>query len=225
MPTATREPYTASAKLPRLRTTYQITVSSPSPSPLTSMSPHQRPRMPLGTSRELPMPTVTRITSLGQAQATLHHCSTKLSKSQNIPGRDSPPGSPIDAADRRQAQQWLERWERAFTAYLSQSMASMKTEEIAHCRVLKANHLACMVLASDAASNPASFDAFEAEYQAIVELARAVMQLRSQRSDVSGSTDTNSLDIREPLYVVVARCGRVSVRNTAIQLLSKLGSR
>lgn len=231
MTTATRDLYHASAKLPKIHTAYQITLSRPSPSPLhTSTRPSA---MPLGTSRELPMPTVSRITSLGQAQATLQHCSTKLSKSwQNNPTRNSPPDSPLDASDKRHFQQWLDQWEQAFTAYLSYAMPTMKGDEISRSRILKANHLSCAILASDRGPHPSAYQVFDAEFQAIVELAGAVVQSRPQKADRSStesptdsSPTSSSLDVREPLYVVVARCDRASTRNQALELLRRISAR
>ncbi|KAF2171782.1 hypothetical protein M409DRAFT_63365 [Zasmidium cellare ATCC 36951] len=231
MTTATRDLYHASVKLPKIHTSYQITVSRPSASPLSTST---RPSaMPVGTSRELPMPTVTRITSLGQAQATLQHCSTKLSKSwQNNPARNSPPGSPLDASDKRHFQQWLDQWEQAFTAYLSYAMPTMKGDEISRSRILKANHLSCAILASDRGPHPSAYQVFDAEFQAIVELAGAVVQSRPQKSDRSSTESpteagpaSSSLDVREPLYVVVARCDRASTRNQALELLRRISAR
>ncbi|CAK3882399.1 Hypothetical predicted protein [Lecanosticta acicola] len=223
MPTATRNLYNAGAKLPKLRTGYQTTISkssSSSPSPSTS-TPSKQLAIPMGTSRELPMPIVTRITSLGQAQATLQHCATKLSRSwQSNPGRSSPPPSPIDAYGRRHFQQWLEQWEQAFTAYLSFAMPSMKTEDITQCRVLKANHLSCTILASQGSS----FDKFDSEFQAIVELAGAVLQSRRQKPNSRSQSPeafSEILDVREPLYVVAARCDRASTRAQAMELIRR----
>lgn len=227
MPTATRDLYNASVKLPKIHTSYQATVSRPSP----TLSLKQ-PTMLQGTSRELPMPTVNRITSLNQAQATLLHCSTKLSKSwQNNPGRSSPPSSPLDSDARRHFQRWLEQWEQAFTSYLSCAMAGMKNEDITRCRILKANHLSCTILASGSSVDPRSFSGYEADFQAIVELASAVMQSGSgtcssanRESPSDGSPSAGSLDVRGPLYVVAARCDRLSIRARAVELLGKIDS-
>lgn len=226
MPTATRDLYHASVKLPKIHTSYQVTTSTPSP--MLSM---KQPAMLQGISRELPMPTVNRITNLNQAQATLLHCSAKLSKSwQNNPGRSSPPGSPLDSDSRRDFQRWLEQWEQAFTSYLSLAMAGMKTEDITRCRVLKANHLSCTILAAGSSTDPRAFTEFESDFQAIVELARAVMQSNSATKSPSGrggspndaNMSSGSLSVRQPLYVVAARCSRPNVRAHAVELLGRI---
>jgi hypothetical protein len=159
----------------------------------------------------------------------LLHCSTKLSKSwQSSPGRSSPPSSPIDSDARRHFQRWLEQWEQAFTSYLSCAMAGMKTEDITRCRVLKANHLSCTILASGSSADPRSFGGFESEFQAIVELASAVMQSRPAASSRESPTDSNPasgiLDVRGPLYVVAARCDRSAIRSRAVELLGRIDS-
>lgn len=228
MATATREMH--HVKLPKLHASTLSTLSIPTPSP---MSPSSRSALPLGMGRELPMPTVTRITSLAQAQATLQHCSTKLSKScQSDSSRNSPPGTPLTACDKRQFQRWLDQWEQAFTAYLSYAMPTMKEDDISRSRILKANHLSCAILASDRGPHPSAYQVFDAEFQAIVELAGAVVQSRSPKSERSTPESPGgpnsacmSLDVREPLYVVVARCDRASTRNQALELLRKISAR
>ncbi|CAK1364283.1 hypothetical protein CB0940_07985 [Cercospora beticola] len=226
MPTATREIHYVNTKLPKIRTAYQMSVEMPS-SPLISANGHGS--MLLGPSRELPMPVVSHITSIAQAQATLQHCATRLNKSwQGNPARASPPGSPIDGQEKRHFQRWLEQWEQAFTAYLSLHMSGMKPDEVTRSRILKANHLSCTILASQAGPSMRTDDVFANECQAIVELANAVTVARQKagsQSPVSSSPGASTLDIREPLYVVVACCNRTGVRNKAIELISRSNPR
>ncbi|KAK4623791.1 hypothetical protein CLAFUW4_05935 [Fulvia fulva] len=210
--------------LPKLHTGHQRNYSR------LSRSPSGSSRTPTMSFRELPMPTVSRITCLAQAQATLQHCSTKLCRSwQNHPARVSPPGTPIDAGGQRQFQQWLDQWEQAFTTYLSYAMPAMKTDDVTTSRILKANHLSCTILASDSGPN------FDNEFQAIVELAGAIEQSRTSRSGSASRSElptegnepwsSSTLDIHEPLYVVVARCDRNSTRKRAMDLLANTSRR
>lgn len=219
MPTATRELHYVNTKLPKIRTVYQTSVTMPSPSPVSA---NRQSTMLLGQSRELPMPVVSRITSIAQAQATLQHCATRLNKAwQGHPARASPPGSPIDGSEKRLFQQWLEKWEQAFTAYLSVHMSSMKPDDVTQSRVLKANHLSCTILASEAGPSMKSFNVFEADFQAIVELANAVISSRSRAAATLPNCAASTLDVREPLHVVIAYCDHLSIRNKAIELVSK----
>ncbi|TKA74138.1 hypothetical protein B0A55_06831 [Friedmanniomyces simplex] len=179
------------------------------------------------TSRELPVPTISRITSLNQANATLSHCWDKLWTL----GRQ-PVEKDGQAQEQQQLRIWLERWEKAFTDFLSASMASMADEDLTHCRVLKANHLTCTILASDASADatPRDFDAFEADFQAIVELAGAVLHARertnspqsastaSTASPVDCTAATRGLDIQAPLHVVMARCSNAGIWDRASRL-------
>lgn len=230
MPAATKDIHDANTRLPKIQTAYRRTAGGHSSSPMTA---HRRPATPLGASRELPMPVISRISSLDQAEATLQHCAIRLSKSwQNNPARASPPSSPIDGNERRHFQQWLGQWEQAFTAYLSVSMAGMKSDDITRCRVLKANQLSCTILASDAGPNARSSSMYESECRAIVELANVIV---SSRPPLGGSSSLKTatardsmprcLDVREPLYVVVARCDRDLVRTQAAEILQRMGSR
>ena len=228
MPAATHAMYYRDIKPPKICTSYATRQSLSQTKSQSLLSP---------LTRELPMPTVTRITSLAQAQATLQHCWTKLSGAglAMTPSHSSPPSSPVDAlAQRRYCQRWLEQWEHAFTGYLSSAMSGMKGDEIARCRILKANHLACTVLASEGGSDPKSFDVFDAEFQAIVELANAVIQSRASSQSPSRSSSSRSasptesnaaystLDVRDPLQVVISRCNRYAIRNHAVALASRL---
>lgn len=220
MSSTTTESRHVSTKASSLHTSYEMKVSRPRPS--APILPYNiQPTMASGMTRELPMPTVTRITSLGQAQATLQHCATKLSR----------PSSPIDANNRLHFQQWLEQWEHAFTAYLSTEMSKMNVEDVTRCRIIKANHLASTILASECATDQKSYHAFDADFAAIVELAAAVLQSQPSSNSSSSSQSptpidsdwTSVLGVRDPLYVVVARCDRASVRNKAVQLLQRTG--
>ncbi|KAK3711078.1 hypothetical protein LTR37_009865 [Vermiconidia calcicola] len=182
----------------------------------------------ISSSRELPMPNVKRISSLNQAHATLQHCWTKLSTvSQQSP---SPSPSPVTYSphpesrneNKKLYQAWLEQWELAFTAFLSNAMASMTNGDLSQSRILKTNHLACTVVASDLESG---FEAFEAEFRAIVELAGAVLRCRyfaDSPQDTKSKHDISpiaaGLDVREPLRVVL-RCSRNESHNKAAELL------
>ncbi|KAK0364587.1 hypothetical protein LTR02_007887 [Friedmanniomyces endolithicus] len=179
------------------------------------------------SSRELPVPTISRITSLSQANATLSHCWSKLW----IPDRHTTDEN-WQAQERSQLRIWLENWEKAFTDFLRSTMASMGGEDLTQCRVLKANHLTCTILASDAGpdATPQDFDGFEADFQAIVELAEAVLHARqrtnSPQSASTGSTASpvdsaphaGGLDIQAPLYIVMARCSNAGVWDRASRL-------
>ncbi|EGP88803.1 uncharacterized protein MYCGRDRAFT_103708 [Zymoseptoria tritici IPO323] len=107
-------------------------------------------------------------------------------------------------------------------------MKGMNEADIARCRVLKANHLSCQVLASDNIVEPTSLDAFEADFQAIVELSKAVLQPSGNPTGVQSSSSSASssglLDVRCPLSVVAARCNRPHIRAQAIELLGRTPS-
>ncbi|WPG98961.1 Hypothetical protein R9X50_00176300 [Acrodontium crateriforme] len=201
-------------------------------------------------SRELPMPNVSRIYNLSQAHATLLHCSNKLTRS-----RDSAASSPSSTgtaspSSEDRLDKWLERWEQAFTDYLSNAMPSMGASELAECRVLKANHLACTILASSSGPH-----AFEAEFQAIIDLAGAVLKARSEANGLASPQFGNrqhqqqqhhqqqhlqqhqhqqpglaprrdrqvpsGLDVRDPVILVATRCTGRSIRKRANEILSR----
>ncbi|KAK5119776.1 hypothetical protein LTR85_007352 [Meristemomyces frigidus] len=110
-------------------------------------------------------------------------------------------------------------------------MASMGSEDLTQSRILKANHLACNVVASGAGSGTPSVErahTSELEFQAINELASAVLQIRqgtgSPQSAVSSpsvSPVMGGLDVRDPLYIVLAHCSNSPLRNRANDLLMR----
>lgn len=180
------------------------------------------------TSRE-PMPNITRFTSLSQAHATLLHCCNKLARFAQecqTSGGSEALGTSI-AEERRQFQLWLERWEEAFTEFLASSMASMESEDLTQCRILKANHLACNVVASETAGpGYPGFHARGPDFQAITDLAGAVLQVRGSMSSpqsavspVPVSPVMNGLDVRDPLCIVLAHCTSLPLRDRANELL------
>lgn len=181
-------------------------------------------------SRQLPMPIVTRVTSLSQAHATLQHCWVKLSSFvQDYPASGSTTSSSSsDGAavtmERQRFQTWLEQWEVAFTGFLTVAMAAMYGDDITQSRILKTNHLACTILAAD---NETTFDN---EFNAIVELAGAVLRSRSTgspspESNIGGpltwppTFTAATLDVLDPLMVVISRCDIDVVRMRAAELL------
>ena len=172
------------------------------------------------------MPNVFRISNLNQAHATLLHAWNKLWRPGPAPASCESADEKRDylAQERRDLRDWLERWEQAFADYLSTAMKSMGAEDLTQCRILKANHLTCTILASDAGSAPDDFDAFEGEFQAIVELVGAVLQARqdtsspqsaSTASPIEISSATSGLDVQAPLYVVLARCRNSTICDRA----------
>lgn len=180
----------------------------------------------MSNSRELPMPTVSKLSSLSQAHATLLHCWTKISKfAYEYPSPSTPSSrgaSPV-IEDRQHFQRWLEQWEAAFTAFLTNAMPSMSNEDVTESRVLKANHLACTILVNDRIPSPR--DAPEVDFHAIVELAGAVLRIRHladspQERKSESSPSMTQLDVKEPLHVVASRCSQESIRARAMELLS-----
>ncbi|KAK4554791.1 hypothetical protein LTR86_008293 [Recurvomyces mirabilis] len=176
-------------------------------------------------SRELPVPTVPSITSLNQAHATLLHCWNRIWKSgiAAIPGQTTQEKPILDFTERRELCEWLEKWEKAFTEYLATAMTSMGQQDLTQCRVLKANHLGCTILASGSEVWPESTFMFEDEFRAIIELAGAVLQARETMSPQSASTaspveptpQTSGLDVHMPLSIVIMRCQHAAIRERA----------
>ena len=186
--------------------------------------------------RELPMPTVTRITSLTQAHATLLHCYNRLARftNESTPSTESPstPSSDDTDQERNRFQQWLEQWEVAFSAYLATAMASMVNEDITESRILKTNHLACTIMASGV--NATTSKTFDADFRAILELSGAV--LRSRHLSESPSTDELAeqrrvlrpgadLDVLHPLQLVCTHSSQEDARRRAAELLMGYGFR
>jgi hypothetical protein len=203
MPSFARDSYHAQLLMSKVPSAYQVSITKS----LSDMS----------TSRELPMPIVSRIVSLNQAAATLQHCLGRLTRVWN--------GSPIDDNERRHFQLWLEQWEQAFTAFLSYSMSAMPADDITRCRIIKSNHLACTVLAGESDTNPSSFDRYETEFKAIVDLAEAILRSRHEAGSSAASATTGALDVQDPLRVVGARCTNSTIRGKALQLLSIVSAR
>ena len=82
-----------------------------------------------------------------------------------------------------------------------------------------------VILATD--GFPSAGDNPEADPNAIVELAGAVLRIRhladspQDTRSQSPTTTTSQLDVKEPLRVVVSRCNHESTRARALELLSR----
>lgn len=187
-------------------------------------------------SRDLPMPSVSRITSLNQAHATLLHCCNKLARfEQCCQPQTSTPSSPVlqntQADERSVFRQWLQRWESAFSQFLSTYASGMSNEDLSECRILKANHIACNIVASNARPGTLEFDLYEQDFQAIIDLATSVLQTRQRiqsSSPLSAASTPDAapravagLDVRDPLCILLASCRKQVLRNRANDLLMR----
>ncbi len=124
---------------------------------------------------------------------------------------------------------WFAQWERAFTAYLAAHRENMSNMDLKRAMVLKANHLVGTMLASvDQSAGPVAYDAYEAEFRAIVDLAREVLSSFScppLPTLTGGSSGTPylsfSLWVTDPLWMAISRCRNPSIRQAAFTLLSQ----
>ncbi|KAK4545137.1 hypothetical protein LTR36_003688 [Oleoguttula mirabilis] len=124
---------------------------------------------------------------------------------------------------------WFQQWETAFTEYLADNRGHMSNLDIKRAMVLKANHLVGTMLASvDQSAGPVAYDAYEAEFKAIVDLSREVLASFSSPPlpTLSGrKTGTPylsfSLWVTDPLWMAISRCRNPSIRQAAFTLLSQ----
>lgn len=124
---------------------------------------------------------------------------------------------------------WFAKWEEAFTAYLAANREVMTSMDVKRAMVLKANHLVGTMLASvDQAAGPVAYDAYEAEFRAIVDLSREVLASFScppLPTLTGGSSGTPylsfSLWVTDPLWMAISRCRNPSIRQAAFSLLSQ----
>ncbi|OQO13372.1 hypothetical protein B0A48_01600 [Cryoendolithus antarcticus] len=218
-----RDPYTSG---PRTATSSSTTPSPwTAPSSISSpvfsaiSSPVFSPITPATPSRELPMPAPRSTTTLPQATQTLTLCSNKLHLLFRHLSSASP-GSPAYTAlltEMHRFKPWLETWESAFSRHLATAMPNMPPEQVRDCRIVKANHLACVVLASTPRA-AAEREPFSTEGRAIVGLAVAVLGEKGEAATVKG----DDMGIAEPLRVVSACCGDGGVRAQAMKLLEMI---
>ncbi|QIW99421.1 hypothetical protein AMS68_004939 [Peltaster fructicola] len=175
---------------------------------LASMDPAVR--------RELPMPSATKAGNIEQAQATLFLCSIKLRGRIELWAQRS--GSNF-VAEGHAFRTWLESWETAFSALLSNAMPSMHQDDVDRCRVIKANHLSCIVLAALLESNPGARRAnVDKDCLAIVGLATAVLDGHTSHSSRASKS---AMTMAEPLVIVQSYASSTELRNHAAHLLAR----
>ena len=186
------------------------------------------------------MPAVCDTTTLSQPHATLQLCSNKL-KSLFRSLLDTPPGSPAAPsllAEMHRFRPWLEQWEQAFSAFLGSAMPTLPQPDVRRCRVLKANHLSMLILASVGGVRDVHFEPFGADFKAIVGLAGAILDADRKASttpDVSpksavcekrevglGAGKGDVMTLADPLKVVVSCCTDAGVRSRGARLLQRL---
>ena len=184
-------------------------------------------------TRELPMPSVSQITGLEQAKATLQHCHSRLLAGDIVsppmsPRTDDTPQTPVGASTEREERfvRWLSQWEKAFSTFLSAAMSAMKDEEVSQCRVLKANHLNCVILASADAPDRTDRSPFAKEFKAITDLCGAVLMQQHQEPDRNPMPRMGrGMTVVDLLQGVADRCSERVTRERATRLLAQMAQK
>lgn len=131
---------------------------------------------------------------------------------------------------------FFESWELAFSDMLARERPNMSANDRKAAMILKAHHIVGEILSNvDLAEGELGWDAFHGKFEAIVDLAAAVLE-DTARSDASiiearwkqsgvfisstSATLSFSLGIVDPLYEVVARCRDPMLRRRALDLLA-----
>jgi hypothetical protein len=129
----------------------------------------------------------------------------------------------------RRFRPWLEQWEKAFSAFLASAMPTLAQPDVKKCRVLKANHLSTLILASISGIRDVDFEPFMDDFKAIVGLAAAILDAETT-PDVSPKsawdkrevTPSTTMTLADPLRVVVSCCTDPMVRSRAARLLHRI---
>lgn len=174
---------------------------------------------------DLPLPVVGKLRSIDQAHSILALTWNKLL----LYLQDFPVTAPAAVVAKCNAQKvnyfrpWLNQWEVAFADFLKWGRPLMSEQDLARCMILKANHLAIVILGSVYNDD---FEAFESEFRGIVELSAAVLT----KSRVPGLPTAPpakvtycsfSMCTTDPLYVTMTRTTNDDLRKRAIELLSE----
>jgi hypothetical protein len=178
-----------------------------------------------------PLPPIEYIYSLDHAHNTLHTALNSVMRFM----QGFHPTAPRDHIAVTIAEKyvryapWFQHWEQAFTTFLSDQREMMTNMDLKRAMVLKANHLVGTMLASvDQSAGPVAYDAYEAEFKAIVDLSREVLASFScpPLPTLSGGTSGTpylsfSLWVTDPLWMAISRCRNPSIRQAAFTLLSQ----
>ncbi|KAF2773717.1 hypothetical protein EJ03DRAFT_264433 [Teratosphaeria nubilosa] len=178
-----------------------------------------------------PLPHIKHVYSLDHAHNTLHTALNSVMRfMQGFHSSASRDHVAVTMAEKylRYAP-WFTSWEQAFTRFLSDQSEIMNNMDLKRAMVLKANHLVGNMLASvDQSAGPGAYDAYEAEFKAIVDLSREVLASFScpPLPTLSGGTSGTpylsfSLWVTDPLWMAISRCRNPSIRQAAFTLLSQ----
>lgn len=178
-----------------------------------------------------PLPPIELVFSLDHAHNTLHTALNSVMRFM----QGFHPTAPRDHIAVTMAEKylryapWFAKWEGAFTTYLADSREQMTNIDLKRAMVLKANHLVGTMLSSvDQSAGPVAYDAYEAEFRAIVDLSREVLASYScppLPTLTGGSSGTPylsfSLWVTDPLWMAISRCRNPTIRQAAFTLLSQ----
>lgn len=184
-------------------------------------------------NRTTPLPDIEYIFSLNHAHNALHTAMNSVMRCMQgynpTVSRDQIALQMTDKSLRYAP--WFRRWEGAFTTYLAFHRDTMSSVDIKRAMVLKTNHLVGTMLASvDQSGGPAAYDAYEAEFKAIIDLSREVLTafpcpplptLTSSNLSAGAPYLSFSLWVTDPLWMAISRCRNPSLRQAAFGLLSQ----
>ncbi|QIX01155.1 hypothetical protein AMS68_006672 [Peltaster fructicola] len=171
--------------------------------------------------------------SLKHAADTLQPVEGRLSSLiLDIESHDQATVTPFSQdAYRRNCRTWLSDWEKAFAAYLSQSIVIMTGEELKAAWTLKAHHLIAETFAAvQLTEAQLDWSVFTAGFVAVLQLATEVVKdLPSHHVPSTQSSRANSLDkfqsalpeisILDPVYEVQLRTTNLDLQDQARRLL------
>jgi hypothetical protein len=178
-----------------------------------------------------PLPPIEFVFSLDHAHNTLHTALNSVMRFM----QGFHPTAPRDHIAVTMAEKylryapWFAKWEAAFTTFLADQREQMSNMDLKRAMVLKANHLVGTMLSSvDQSAGPVAYDAYEAEFRAIVDLSREVLASFScppLPTLTGGSSGTPylsfSLWVTDPLWMAISRCRNPTIRQAAFTLLSQ----
>lgn len=190
----------------------------------------KRPDM-VSSEQNTPLPLIEQVFNLDHAHNVLHLAMNSVMRfMQNFQ-----PTAPSEEIAATMAEKylryapWFQQWEVAFTAYLADNRGRMSNMDVKRAMVLKANHLVGSMLAAvDQSEGPGAYDAYEAEFKAIIDLSREVLASFScpplpTLSDGTSRTPylSFSLWVTDALWMAISRCRDPSIRQAAFTLLSQ----
>lgn len=123
--------------------------------------------------------------------------------------------------------EWLQEWDRKFTAFLACERSSLDRDTFNGCRLLKAHHIAISIVAAvEYGKGEDVWSLFTPEFRSIIALLEEIVDDSPKKASTFPVPQTPyinaTMSMTEPLYCTLSRCAEKEIVQRARKLVGRM---